>query len=57
MDIEKEIDHRIQLMGIHLSLNQDDLHDRIRHNIEIEEAERVYRENNQEPIRTFKLGL
>lgn len=55
MDIEKEIDHRIQLSGIRLGPNQDAMRARIRRNIEMEEAERALRGDDQLP--TFKLRL
>lgn len=57
MDIEKEIDHRIELMGIRLGPDQDNLRNRIRRDIEIEEAKRTYKENNQPALPTFKLRL
>lgn len=41
MDIEKEIDHRIQLMGIRLGEEEPGQRERVRRNIELDEARRA----------------
>lgn len=53
MDIEREIDRRIQLCGIRLSSGQDDLRARYRRQIEMEKA---WRDDMPErPIPTFTI--
>lgn len=55
MDIEREIDHRIQLSGIQLGPDQDEMRTRIRRNIEMENAQRA--DMQDRPIPTFRLRL
>jgi hypothetical protein len=38
MDVEREIDRRIQLLGIRLGQEPSDMRDRMRQRIELEEA-------------------
>lgn len=55
MDIEREIDRRIQFSGIHLGPDQDAMRERIRRNIEMENAQRA--DMQERPIPTFRLRL
>lgn len=55
MDIEREIDHRIQLSGIRLGPDQDELRERHRRNIEMENAQRA--DAQERSIPTFRLRL
>lgn len=48
-DIEKEIDHRVQLMGYRLGTERQDVRDRARLDIEREQAARKEWENRPVP--------
>lgn len=55
MDIEREIDRRIQLSGIRLEAGQDTMRELIRRNIGMENAQRA--DMQDRPIPTFRLRL
>jgi hypothetical protein len=55
LNIEKEIDHRVQLLGYRLGDEDHATRDRIRCNIKREEAERKARLNK--PVKTYRVSL
>lgn len=54
-DIDKEIDHRVQLLGFRLGDEDPSMRDRIRRNIEREEAEREKRLSKSVSTFPFKV--